>query len=206
MKTDYASSVFINCPFDSAYRPLLFAKVFAVFDCGYLPRCSQEIEDAGEVRIERIKNIIRECKFGVHDISRVEVDGNPPLPRFNMPFELGLFVGARYYGAGDQGKKLCLILDAEKYRYQRSLSDIAGHDIQEHGNSPEVAIKKIRNWLQNATKRTTIPGAHIIVGRYRQFMGELPGICVELGYRQEDLLFNEFARIVEMWLKKKDPA
>ncbi|WP_082647727.1 hypothetical protein [Lysobacter antibioticus] len=205
MKTDYAASVFINCPFDAEYRALLFAKVFAVFDCGYLPRCSQEIEDGGEVRIEKIRNIIRECKFGVHDISRIQVNGDPPLPRFNMPFELGLFVGARIYGGGDQKKKVCLILDADKYRYQRSLSDIAGHDIQEHGNDPEIVIKKIRNWLQNATQRKTIPGGHIIVQRYRQFMAELPGICDTLNLQQDTLLFNEFALIVETWLKKKDP-
>jgi hypothetical protein len=31
------------------------------------------------------------CSYSVHDLSRVQIDRNPPAtPRFNMPFELGL--------------------------------------------------------------------------------------------------------------------
>lgn len=52
MKASYAASVFINCPFDDQYRPMLFAAVFAILDCGYQPRCAQEVEDGGDVRIE----------------------------------------------------------------------------------------------------------------------------------------------------------
>jgi hypothetical protein len=33
----YDRNVFINCPFDSAYRPLFEAIAFATADCGYHP-------------------------------------------------------------------------------------------------------------------------------------------------------------------------
>jgi len=52
--TLYDYNVFINCPFDDAYRPIFEALVFAVHDCGYIARCSLEVDDASEVRIDKI--------------------------------------------------------------------------------------------------------------------------------------------------------
>ena len=86
--------VFVNCPFDTDYRPLFNAIVFTIIRSGFRARCALEADNAAENRFDKICKIISECRYGVHDISRTEVDGNPPLPRFNMPLELGLFLGA----------------------------------------------------------------------------------------------------------------
>lgn len=94
--------VFINCPFDRAYRPLLRALLFAIHDCGFRARSALEVEDSGEVRVQKIIRIIKESPLGIHDISRVELDPSSNLPRFNMPLELGLFMGAKVYGGADQ--------------------------------------------------------------------------------------------------------
>lgn len=61
---EYDQSVFINCPFDDSYLPVFRALIFAVFECGLTPRCAQEVYDAGEVRIEKIARIIRDCRSG----------------------------------------------------------------------------------------------------------------------------------------------
>ena len=87
-----ANAVFLNVPFDADYRPLFEALVFCVIECGYEPRCAMEASDGGHVRVEKITRIIADCAFGVHDISRTELDRKSCLPRFNMPFELGLFL------------------------------------------------------------------------------------------------------------------
>src|SRR3954470_8265087 len=84
----YDENVFFNCPFDEVYRPIFEALVFAAFDCGYVPRCALEADDAGQVRIEKILAMIRGCRLGVHDVSRTELDGAHSLPRFNMPSNL----------------------------------------------------------------------------------------------------------------------
>ena len=94
ISTDYDKSVFINCPFDDAYLPLFRALVFAVFECGLNPRCAQEVYDAEEVRIEKIIALIRDCRWGIHDISRTDLNLRN-LPRFNMPLEPGLFLDAK---------------------------------------------------------------------------------------------------------------
>jgi hypothetical protein len=115
----YEDSVFLNCPFDSQYRAIFYALVFAVHDCGDVARCALEVDDSGLVRIQKIEQIIADCRFGIHDISRVEPDPLTHLPRFNMPLELGLFLGAKRYGNKRQKSKSCKILDADRYRFQK---------------------------------------------------------------------------------------
>src|SRR5258708_6812462 len=87
--------VFINCPFDSDYSPLLEAIGFAITACGYTPRCALEIIDSGYNRLTKIIDLIDVCDFSLHDISRTELNPNG-LPRFNMPFELGLTLGRKH--------------------------------------------------------------------------------------------------------------
>jgi hypothetical protein len=111
-------NVFINCPFDRKYRALLRAILFAVHDCGFRARSALEVEDSGEVRVQKILRIISESPFGIHDISRVEPDRSTNLPRFNMPLELGLFLGAKAFGVADQQAKRCIVLDEQPYRYR----------------------------------------------------------------------------------------
>lgn len=98
----YEQSVFVNCPLDVAYRSIFESIVFAVHDCGYVARCALEGDDGSEVRIEKIARIIAECRLGIHDISRTEPDADTGLPRFNMPLELGMFLGAKRYANGSE--------------------------------------------------------------------------------------------------------
>ncbi|HUR83219.1 MAG TPA: hypothetical protein VM733_20850 [Thermoanaerobaculia bacterium] len=150
MESDYETNVFLNCPLDATYRPLLDAIVFAIYDCGFVARAALEVTDASQVRIDKISGIIADCKFGVHDICRTEIDLVTGLPRFNMPLELGLFLGAKRFGSGKQKLKNCLVLDVERYRYQKFMSDIAGQDIAAHDGTPEAAIRAVRDWLSDA--------------------------------------------------------
>ena len=96
------SDVFINCPFDIDYSPIFDALVFVVYACGFRPRSARELDDNGQTRIEKLYNIIDECRFGIHDLSRTELDQVNRLPRFNMPLELGIFLGAKRYGGDGQ--------------------------------------------------------------------------------------------------------
>jgi len=82
LPADFPRNVFINCPFDEHYTPLFNAIVFAVQDIGFRPRCALEASDAGQFRLSKIMDIISECKYSIHDLSRTELDttsGLPPL-------------------------------------------------------------------------------------------------------------------------------
>jgi hypothetical protein len=200
--TQYENAVFVNCPFDAAYRDLFEALIFAVHDCGYVARCSLELDDGSEVRIEKIAKIISECRLGIHDISRTEPDSATGLPRFNMPFELGLFLGAKRYGRGEQKRKNCLILDVERYRYQKFISDIAGQDIAAHGGDLAHAIQLVRDWLSNLTPASLrLPGGRAITRRYILFRIALPTSCDQLDVTPDELTFNDYIIQVEQWLK-----
>jgi len=201
--TAYDESIFFNCPFDEAYKPIFEALVFAAFDCGYVPRCALEADDAGQVRVEKILTIIRACRFGVHDISRTELDSANSLPRFNMPFELGLFVGAARFGAHDQRRKVCLVLDRERYRFQKFISDIAGQDIREHGDDPERAIVQLRAWLAALPRKDVLPGGAAIASRYREFRAELPDILAAVGVPPHEMIFADYTNIVSTWLSER---
>ena len=111
MAASRSASVFINCPFDTQYQPIFDAVVFCVVACGFVPRCTLELTDVAEVRIDKIYGLIDQCDLSIHDISRTEVADQPyQLPRFNMPLELGIFLGAKRFG-GRSSQKRCLILD-----------------------------------------------------------------------------------------------
>ncbi|HEV7764178.1 MAG TPA: hypothetical protein VGQ76_04185 [Thermoanaerobaculia bacterium] len=196
----YEKAVFVNCPFDDAYRALFEALIFAVIDCGYEAHCALETDDGSEVRIEKIAKIISECRLGIHDISRTEPDMSTGLPRFNMPFELGMFLGAKRYGHAEQRRKNCLILDIERYRYQKFISDIAGQDIASHQGEPQQAIRIVRDWLSNAAPGERIPAGRTIAKRFELFREVLLQICEEADMQPDELTFNDYVVQVQEWL------
>lgn len=114
----------------------------------------------------------------------------------------GLFLGAKRFGRAEQRSKICLILDSEKYRYQKFVSDIAGQDIESHGGEPQEAIKAVRNCLSNATARSIkIPGGTVIAKRYAVFREHLPAMCRKLHLHINELTFSDYVLQVEEWLK-----
>lgn len=199
-KQSYNDNVFINCPFDEPYKALFDALVFAVYDCGFVARCALEESDASKIRVQKIFEIISKCRLGIHDISRIELDESTKLPRFNMPLELGAFLGAKHFGKDIQKRKSGLILDSDRYRYQKFISDIAGQDIQAHENDPQKAIRVTRNWLQNYSKEI-LPSGSVIWKRYQLFQKELPLLCENLKLDVRELTFNDYVLLVSRWLK-----
>ena len=173
--------------------------VFTVADVGFVPRCSLESDNAAELRFAKIASLIRSCDFGIHDLSYVKVDPRTRLPRFNMPLELGLFLGCTLFGGKQHARKNCLILDRDRYRYLKFISDLNGHDIHSHGGQPKQAINEVRDWLVGASRRSNIPGGDLIWRRYQRFQKGLPKICKLLGKHPDKLIFVEYVDIIDKW-------
>lgn len=197
---NYSDNVFINCPFDPQYAELRNAMIFAIFDCGFIPRCALEENNGGNVRFEKIKRLIAQSKYGIHDISRTELDKGTKLPRFNMPLELGVSIGAAGFGDKTQKSKSILILDRKEFRYQIFLSDIAGQDIRSHENKPLKLISHVREWLNTESRRKTIPGGKDIHNRYLKFKKELPKICKSASLEIDEITYNDRCVFVSDWL------
>lgn len=186
----YTQNVFINCPFDGQYKPLFDAAVFVVKLAGFEPRCALEASDAGQNRLQKIMDIIADCQYGFHDISRTE-PGTYQLPRF-----------CRRYGAGRLKKKKLLVVDRKRHRYQRFISDIAGQDVESHGNSPSQLVRCIRDWLSTASGSPSIPGGAYIYTRYRAFRRDLPALCARMKLNPDQLTFADLFRLVRIWLEE----
>lgn len=199
-----ADDVFINCPFDRDYAPTFRALIFIIYACGFRPRSARELDDAGQTRIDKLYNLIDECRYGIHDLSRTELDETFGFPRFNMPLELGIFLGAKRYGGAAQKSKRALVLDVEQYRYQKFISDLAGIDIHEHGGDAIRALRETRDWLANVSRRA-LPSADRVARLYEAFLADLPALAGELEFNPDDIPYVDFERIVVGWLLQADP-
>ncbi len=144
--------------------------------------------------------IIEDCKYAIHDISRTDLDAKNKLPRFNMPLELGIFIGCKKYLDAD---KSYIIFDKTEYRYQKFISDIAGQDIRAHQNKPSIAVNKTRDYLRNVSRRTTIPSGNAIYTRFKKFNRNLPAICKQLNWDDKNLNFMDYYYCIKAWLDVK---
>lgn len=168
MSPPFEQSVFINCPFDEEYAPILQAIAFCVVYLGFCPRLAPENPDNGAARLDRIIEIIRSSKYGIHDLSRCRAAAAGEFYRMNMPFELGLDHACRRFGLAERQNKTILVLEHTRYDTQRTLSDIAGWDIVAHSGDFQKAVRHVRTWLVAQAEAPKVGPAYI-QGKYIAF-------------------------------------
>jgi hypothetical protein len=144
--------------------------------------------------------MVEDCPFGIHDLSYMKLDPGTRLPRQNMPFELGLFLGCKFAKRG-RSRKSCLILDRAKWRYRKSLSDLSGRDIHVHKGRPTLAITAVRDWLATESGRADPPGGAFIIRQYRRFRRQLPELCVTAKLHVAQLTFSDYRAMAITWLR-----
>jgi len=152
LQDTFVRNVFINCPFDQKFAPILEAISFCVIRFNLIPRLASDVIDGADTRIDKILMLIENSKYSIHDLSRCQATEIGEYSRMNMPFELGIDFGLRRLGSDHQQTKSILILDEKKYRVQVALSDLAGSDIASHNENFEQAVVQVRNWLVNQAK------------------------------------------------------
>ncbi len=197
----YQRNVFINCPFDDGYKPLFQAIIFTVQACGFAPRCAQEEDNTADIRIQKIIRIIDACHYGIHDISKADLDQNTQLARFNMPLELGIFIGAHHFAPAkhyNQNKKF-MVMDSEPFRYQKFISDINGQDIKAHDLKEEKIIQHVRDFLATSSRKQ-LAGSEYLLQQYTLFRSQLFAICQQLKWTVGQLTFVDFTDCINTWL------
>jgi hypothetical protein len=172
--------VFINCPFDPAFLTCFEAIVFTVFLSGYKPVCALQDDNFGNVRLDKLKQLIESCDRSIHDLSRTEPN-KKGLPRFNMPFELGVTIGALRYGGVRQRRKLAFVMVKKPYLMPQFLSDAQGQDPYPHHGKPSEVIKLVRNHLGSFYNRrgrsARLPGPAYFVSLFKEFKRDLPALA-----------------------------
>lgn len=200
---NYDLDVFINCPFDKKYRPIFEAIIFAVHYCGFQARYALESDNVLDNRFAKIVKIIGECKYSIHDISRTETSkiGSSRYPRFNMPLELGVFLGAGHLATTQWMKdKCCLILDKDQFRYRNFISDLSGQDIRAHHSKPERAIHEVTAWLRVNTHDRKLPGGDKVLKQYQAFCIDLPKMGRAVNMTRREMEVPDVNGFITEWL------
>jgi hypothetical protein len=169
-------SVFLNIPYDSAFENLYLAYIAGLSAFGLIPRATLEIPTS-QRRLDRILKLLQQCAYSIHDLSRVQRDAKAPrVPRFNMPFELGLAV-AQDAGNRRQTWSVC---ETVPYRINKSLSDLNGTDVRIHGGTVRGVFGALCEIFVRKTRQPSVQEMYRI---YRVLRRNLPKIMRRAGAR-----------------------
>lgn len=182
-------SVFLNVPYDSAFENLYLAYIAGLSAFGLVPRATLEIPTS-QRRLERILKLIEQCAYSIHDLSRVQLDAKAPrVPRFNMPFELGLAVAQ---DAGNR-KETWYVCETVAHRIGKSLSDLNGTDVRVHGGTVKGVFGALCDIFARETRQPSVQEMYRI---YLVLRRSLPNIKRQVGATSpygtrvfQDLLF-----------------
>lgn len=196
MPPPFERSVFINCPFDDEFAPILQAIAFCITDLDFFPRLAPENADNAVNRLDRIVDLIHSSQYGIHDLSRCKFRIADEYARMNMPFELGMDYGCKQFGQGRLLDKSILILEQARYDYQKSLSDISGWDICAHDGDHIKAVRHVRNWLVRQAGADPVGPAKIL-GNYTAFQEWYWERELALGASEDDIKEYPTVQMVE---------
>ena len=145
--------VFLNVPYDKEFVDVFVAYVAGLVMLGLSPRASLEIP-GGEARLDKITGLIGLCAYSVHDLSRVELDlADPPTPRFNMPFELGIVVDLHRKRGSEH---TWYVFESNERRLKKSLSDLAETDPYIHDGTPRGVLCELLNAFVSSPRQPTM--------------------------------------------------
>jgi hypothetical protein len=201
-------SVFVNCPFDEEFAPILQAISFCIVYMGLYPRLAPENADNAVARLDRIIELIKASKFGIHDLTRCKSETVGEYARMNMPFELGLDFAVRGFPEAPLDQKSILVLEHTRYDFQKALSDISGWDIRAHGGDFGRAVRHVRSWLI-AQAGAAPAGAALIQGKYIAFQEWYWERELAAGSSEEDIReypTAELIRAMHDWVAAGEPA
>jgi hypothetical protein len=171
--------VFLNIPYDEKFERLFVAYIAGLSALGLRPHATLEIPDSTR-RLEKILRIERSCEYSVHDLSRVELSprkrGKPRVPRFNMPFELGLCVADATH-AGTR-KPNWFVFETVDMRADKSLSDLKGTDPKIHGGRITGVFGELRDVFRRRGRQATVQQMSRV---YRELRKRQQGILDESG-------------------------
>ncbi|MEN3327011.1 MAG: hypothetical protein V7638_1818 [Acidobacteriota bacterium] len=201
----FNKNVFINCPFDGDYSPLLQPILFTIIYFGFTPQIASQTTDSGEQRINKILSLILKSRYSLHDLSRIKSQRRGEFFRLNIPFELGIDYGCRRTAAGYLRRKRFLVLGRKPHDYRQALSDLGGIDAKSHWNNPKKAVLALRNWFIDTVHIKEAPSGSAIWEKFVDFDWDFYAERKRDGFSRHDLNMmpiREYISAIRRWLKK----
>jgi hypothetical protein len=196
--------VFINCPFDDEYKTLLRPLLFTIIYLGFTPRIASEFLNSAANRIDKICELIKNSTISIHDLSRCISSGADEFFRMNMPFEFGIDYG--YYIFNNPQKRM-LVLEKNRYDYQKALSDLSGVDTKCHKNEPDEVVRCIRDWMIEANIIQVADSSTVIWYRFNDFTSDFYDKRKAAGFSNKDLNdmpTREYINAISKWVSQNN--
>ena len=153
--------------------------------------------------MKKILRLIKECKYSIHDLSRLKSEKANEFSRLNMPFELGIEYGCRRIANNHLRTKRSLILEKKRYDIQKALSDLNGVDIKSHNNNPARTVQALQHWLIETVGMTDIDSPSVIWDRFNEFSYDFYVRRKSQGYSRNDLKMMpipQYIRFIRQWI------
>ena len=205
---DFDKNVFINCPIDDDFAPLLEVIIFCIVYAGLKPRFSTESLESGENRLDKIIGLISSCAYSVHDLSRCKAEKEGEIFRMNIPFEFGIDMGFRRSSDKRTDGKKFIIFEKGQYDLKKALSDLAGSDVEFHNDDPQLIIEKLRNFL-SVEAGCELPGKAKLKTEYFTFLGWMTEKKISEGHTETetfDLPTQERLNEMFKWVQRGCPT
>ena len=190
------NAIFINCPFDNGYLPLLRALLFVARFYGLEIKIASSELDSKSNRLTRIIVLMKESKYSVHDLSKMRSNQEGEFYRMNMPFELGLD-----YGIGGDDK-VFLIFENEPYNLKIALSDINGWDVRPHLDNPETLVMEFRRWIvvnRDLPPKLKSFSSSDIWYKYNDFYGSFSDYMTINHLKDEEISIPEYLEFIDKY-------
>lgn len=187
---------------------MLEAALFCVTYFGLFPRLANERLEAGENRLDKTVEMVRNSKYSIHDLSRCYARNAGDCFRMNMPFEFGIDVGLRRSGTEPLNQKKFMVFEDNRHDLKAALSDISGQDVEFHGCDHEIVIKKVRDFFRVEAK-IPAPGPARIEAEYATFQGWMTEKKIFEGHSESKALnLPTRERLDEMheWVRLGNPS
>jgi hypothetical protein len=170
------NAVFLNIPYDVEFQKLYLAYIVGLSQFGFDPCITSGIP-GGERRLDRVLALIQNCRYSIHDLSRVELSVAPPAtPRFNMPLELGMTIA---WAKLHPQRHTWFLWESTPRRLQKSMSDLDGTDPYIHSGTVEGVLSELRN----AFVRDISPSVQNMMAAYRIVEEQIERILAGAGTR-----------------------
>lgn len=187
---DFEHRVFVNCSYRADFRDMQRALIFILMRLGFSPVLAAQVSDSGQPRMDKIRQQIRECRHSVHDLSLVISSKKGEPARMNMPYELGLDLGARWYGGSPLNTKVLLVLERECGSVKKALTDHAGFDLRTHEGQINLLFQEVRAHFY-AHLSAQPSGVRSCFPSYDELLAEWPLFLTWLQKRPDGTLRSE---------------
>jgi hypothetical protein len=177
--------------------------LFTLVYVGLIPRLASKKSDSLEQRIEKILRLIKECKYSIHDLSRLRAEKAKEFFRLNMPFELGIDYGCRRIASNHFRTKRSLILEKKRNDIQKALSDLNGVDIKSHNNNPARTVRALQHWFIETVGLKDIDSPSVIWDKFNEFNYDFYERRKAQGYSKGDLKMMpipQYVQFITRWL------